>query len=98
MYGWREEDIFQPSQLGRSLNPSSVEGFFPSLSTVGSAYGGDLYLEGILGLNYTDIVAMLFGLILLFLGLNFCLIRLNLRFLCLVFEPLSFLQLFPKGC
>ena len=75
-YGWREEDVFRPSQLGRSLNPSSVEGFFPSLSAVGSAYGGDLCPKGILGLSYVDVIAMLFGLILFFLDLGFCLLAL----------------------
>ena len=90
-YGWREEDVFWPSQLERSLNPSSVEGFFPSLSVVGLAYGEDLCPEGILGLSYTDVVAMLFGLILFFLGLGFCLFRLSLCFLRLVSKPLNFL-------
>ena len=42
-YGWREEDIFRPSQLGRSINPSLVEGFFPNLSAVDLTYGRDLY-------------------------------------------------------
>ena len=41
-YGWREKDVFRPSQLGGSINPCSVECFFPSLSTVGSAYDGNL--------------------------------------------------------
>ena len=98
LYGWREEDIFRPSQFRRSLNPSSVKGFFSSLSAVGSAYGGDLCPEGILGLNYADVVVMLFGLILFFLGLGSCLLRLSLCFPRLVFEPLGFFQLFPKGC
>ena len=40
---------------------------------------------------------MLFGLIPFFLSLGFCLLRLSLCFLRLVFEPLGFLQLFPKG-
>ena len=41
---------------------------------------------------------MLLGLVLFFLGLGFCLLCLSLYFLRLVFEPLGFLQLFPKGC
>ena len=41
-YGWREKDIFWLSQLKRSINPCSVECFFPGLSVVGSAYGGNL--------------------------------------------------------
>ena len=90
-YGWREEDIFWLSQLRKSLNPSSVEGFFLSLSTVGLAYGGNLCPEGVLSLNHADVIAMLFGLILF-------LLRLNLRFLGLIFEPLSFFQLLPQSC
>ena len=41
---------------------------------------------------------MLLGLVLFFLGLGFCLLYLSLYFLRLVFEPLGFLQLFPKDC
>ena len=97
LYGWREEDIFWPSQLGRSINPSSVEGFFPDLRVVGSAYNGDLYPKGLLDLSYADVIAMLLSLILFFLGLSFCLLRLSLCFFRLVSELLSFLQLFPEG-
>ena len=97
MYGWREEDIFRPSQLRRSINPNSVEGFFLGLSTVGSAYNGDLCPEGLLGFNYADAIAMLLSLILFFLGLSLCLLRLSLCFFRLVFKLLSFLQLFPEG-
>ena len=92
LYGWREEDIFRPSQFRRSLNPSSVKGFFSSLSAVGSAYGGDLCPEGILGLSHADIIDMLLGL------LSFCLLRLSFGFFRLIFELLGFLQLFLKGC
>ena len=42
-YSWREKDVFRPSQLGGSINSCSVECFFPGLSTVGSAYGRNLY-------------------------------------------------------
>ena len=97
-YGWREKDIFWPSQLRRSLNPSSVEGFFLSLRTIGLAYGGDLYSEGILGLSYADVIAMLFGLVFFLLDLGFCLFCLSFCFLGLIFKPLGFFQLFPKGC
>ena len=69
-YGWREEDILRPSQFGRSVNPNSIEGFFPGLSTVGSTYSGDLCLEGFLGLSYANIVDMLLDLIFFFLGVN----------------------------
>ena len=41
-YGRREKDILWPPQLGRSINPSSIEGFFLGLSAVGTAYGRDL--------------------------------------------------------
>ena len=98
MYGWREEDIFCPLQLRRSLNSNSVEGFFLNLSIVGSAYGGDLYLEGILGLSYVDVKAMLFGLVPFLLSLGLCLLYLGFCFLGLIFEPLGFFQLFPQGC
>ena len=84
--------------LGISINPSSVEGFFPGLSAIGSAYGKDLYPGGILGLSHADVIAMLFDLIFFFLNLSFCLLRLNFGFLRLIFEPLGFLQLFLKGC
>ena len=97
-YGWREEDIFWPSQLGRSINPSSVEGFFPVLSAVGSAYDEDLCLEDILGLSHADVIGMLLGLIFFFFSLGFCFLRLSFGFLCLIFESLGFLQLFLKGC
>ena len=97
-YGWREKYIFRPSQLGRSLNPSSVEGFFPSLSAVGLTYDGDLCPEGIFGLSHANVVAMLLGLILYSLNLGFCLLSLSLCFFYLVFELLSFLQLFPQSC
>ena len=84
-YSWREKDIFRPSQLKISINPSSVEGFFSGLSAVGLAYGGDLCPEGILGLSHADVIAILLGLIFFFLSLGFCLLCLNLRNLyCLV--------------
>ena len=86
-----EIDVFWPSQLKRSLNPSSVESFLPSLSTVGTTYGRDLCSKGILGLSYTDVVAMLFRLFPCLLDLYFC-------FLCLIFELLGFFQLFLKSC
>ena len=78
--GWREEDIFWPSQLKRSFNSSPVEGVFPSLSTVCSAYGGDLYPEGVLGLSHADVVIILFGLVLFVLSLGLCLLRFNFCF------------------
>ena len=43
-YGWREKDVLQFSQLGRSINPYSVECFLLGLSTVGSAYSRNLCL------------------------------------------------------
>ena len=97
-YGWREIDIFWPPQLRRSLSPSSVESFFPSLSIIGSAYDRDLCSEGILGLGYADVVAMLFSLIPCLLGLYFCLLRLNFCLYGRIFEPLGFFQLLFKGC
>ena len=54
-------------------------------------YGRDLCPKGILGLGYTDVVAMLFSLFPCLLGLYFC-------FLCLIFELLGFFQLFLKSC
>ena len=41
-YDRREEDILWPPQLGRSINLSLIEGFFPGLSAVRTTYGGDL--------------------------------------------------------
>ena len=84
--------------LRRSLNPSSVESFFPSLSIVGSAYGRDLCPEGILGLSYANVIAMLFSLIPCLLDLYFCLFYLGFCFLSLIFESLGFFQLFSKDC
>ena len=40
--GRRKDDVLKLPQLGRSINPSSIEGFFPSLSAVGTTYGEDL--------------------------------------------------------
>ena len=93
-----KKTFFWHSQLRRSLNPSSVEGFFLSLSTVGSIYGGDLCPEGTLSLSYVDVVAILFGLVPFLLGLSLCLLRLSFCFIGLIFEPLGFFQLLPKGC
>ena len=97
-YGWGEIDIFWPSQFRRSLNPGLVESFFPSLSTVGTTYSRDLCPEGILGLGYANVVAMLFSLFVRLLGLYFCFLRLGLCFLGLIFELLGFFQLFLKCC
>ena len=84
--------------LEEGINPSSIEGFFPGLSTVGSAYGRDLCPEGILGLSHADVIAMLLGLIFFFLNLDFCLLHLSFGFFRLIFKLLGFLQLFLKGC
>ena len=96
-YGWREVDVFWPSQLRRSLNPDSVKSFLPSLSTVGLIYGKNLCLEGILGLGYTDIVTMLFSLIPSPLGLYFCLLGLSSQFFSLILELLGFFQFLPEN-
>ena len=45
LQGKRKDDVLRLPLLGRSINPSSIEGFFPSLSAVGTTYGGDLYLR-----------------------------------------------------
>ena len=37
-----KDDVLRLPQLGRSINPSSIERFFPSLSAVGTTYGEDL--------------------------------------------------------
>ena len=93
-YGWKEKDIFLSFQLRRSLNPSSVEGFFPSLRIVGWAYDGDLCPESILSLSYADVVAMLFGLVSFLFGLGLQLLCLSFCFLGLIFEPLGFTNCF----
>ena len=96
----REEDVLWPPQLGRSINPSSIEGFFPSLSAIGTAYGRDLCPKGILGLSHVDVVPMLLGFFFLHLSLGFSLFCFSLGFslfcfslgfFSLISEPLSFL-------
>ena len=103
--GLREKDILWPPQLGRSINPSSIKGFFLGLSPVSSTYSRDLYLEGLFSLNFADVVAMLLGLIFFFLGISPCLLRLSpclLRLIpclfSLVSKFLSLLQLFLESC
>ena len=41
LQGKRKDDVLRLPQLRRSINPSLIEGFFPSLSAVGIAHGGD---------------------------------------------------------
>ena len=41
-YVRKEEDILWPSQLGKGINPRSIEGFFSGLSAVSTTYGGDV--------------------------------------------------------
>ena len=48
LQGWRKDNVLRLSQLRRSFNPSSVEGFFLGLSAVSLAYSEDLCLEGLL--------------------------------------------------
>ena len=77
-----------PSKLGPmamrwfnpSFNPSSVEGFFPSLSALSTAHSRGLYSKSILGLNYADIVVVLLNLIPLFFSFSFSFIFLSLHF------------------
>ena len=96
--GLREEGILWPPQLGRSINPSSIKGFFLGLSPVSSTYSRDLYPEGLFSLNFADVVAMLLGLIFFFLGISPCLLRLIPCLFSLVSKFLSLLQLFLESC
>ena len=93
----RKDDILRLPQLGRSINSSSIEGFLPSLSAVGATYGGDLCPEGILGLSYTDVVAMLLSLISFFLSFGLVLLSLHSGFFSLISELFSLLQLLLLG-
>ena len=89
-YGWREKGVFRLSQLGGSINPCSVECFFPSLSAVRSTHSRDLCPEGLLSLSYADVIAMLLSLILFTFSLGFC-------FLCLSFSFFYFLSLWVSS-
>ena len=42
LQGKRKDDVLRLPQHRRSINPSLIEGFFPSLNAVGAAHGGDL--------------------------------------------------------
>ena len=42
LQGKRKDDVLRQPLLGRSINPNSIEGFFLSLSAVGTTYGEDL--------------------------------------------------------
>ena len=96
-YGWWEVDVFWPSQLGRGLDPNSVQGFLLGLGIVGSTYSGDLCSKGILSLGHTDVVTMLFNLVPSFLGLYLCLFSLSPQLLSLIFKFLGFFQFLLKG-
>ena len=67
-----------------------VESFLLSLSIIGTTYSKDLYPEGIFGLGYADVVAMLFSLFPHLLDLYFCFFYLDLCFFGLIFKPLGF--------
>ena len=77
LQGWREDDAFRFPQFRRSFNNSLIERFFPGLSTISTAHGGDLCSKSILGLSYADVVAVLLSLI--FLSLGFSLVLLSLQ-------------------
>ena len=96
-YGWWEVDVSWPSQFRRGLNPSSIQGFLPGLGIVGSTYGGDLCSKGILNLSHTDVVTMLFSLVLSFLGLYLCLLGLSPQLLSLIFEFWAFSNFFLRA-
>ena len=83
-YGWWVEDVFWFSQLRRRLNPSSVEGFIPGPSAIGSTHSWDLCPKGVLGLGYSDVVTMLLSLISSLHGLRFNSLALVSRLLSLV--------------
>ena len=68
------------------------------MSTVGLTHGRDLCPESILSLGYTDIITMLFSLVLSLLSLYFCLLGLSSQLLSMIFELLGFFQLLLKGC
>ena len=61
-------------------------------------YGRDLCQEGVLGLNYADVVAMLFSLFSHLLGLYSRFLHLGLCFFGLILKPLGFFQFFLERC
>ena len=91
LQGWRKGDIFRFSQLRRSFNPSLIESFFPSLSTISMAHSGDLCSKSILGLSDADVVAVLLSLIPLLIGFSFVLLSLHFGFFSLLLKFLSLL-------
>ena len=86
LQGKRKDNVFRLPQLRRSFNPSSVKGFFPSLSTVSTAHGGDLCSKSILGLSYVDVVAVLLSLISLLFSFGFVFLSLHSRFFNLILK------------
>ena len=91
LQGLRKDYPFRFPQLRRSFNPSLIESFFPSLSTVNPAHRGDLYSKSIFGLSYTNVVAVLLSLIPLLLGFNLVLLSLPFGFFSLVLKFVSLL-------
>ena len=91
LQGWRKDDIFRFPQLRKSFNPSLIESFFPGLSTVSTAHDGDLCSKSILGLSYTNVVAVLLSLVPLFLSFSFVLLNLYFGFFSLFLKFLSLL-------
>ena len=97
-YGRGVVYIFSLPQLRRSLNPSLVKGFIPSLGTVVTTHSWDLCPKGFLDLNYSEVVTLLLSLVPGLLGLNLCLLGLSSGLFNLIFKPLGFFQLSFEGC
>ena len=91
LQGWKKDDVFRFPQLRRSFNPSLIESFFPGLSAVSMAHGGDLCSKSILGLSYADVVTVLLSLVPLLLSFSFVLPSLDFGFFSLFLKFLSLL-------
>ena len=97
-YGRGVVYVFSFPQLRRSLNPSSVKGFIPSLGAVVTTHNWDLCPKGFLCLSYFEVVTLLLNLVPSLLDLNLCLLDLSFGFFSLILKPLSFFQLFLESC
>ena len=98
LQGQRKNNVFRLRQLRRSFNPNLVEGFFPGLSAINTAHGGDLCSKSILGLSYADVVAVLLSLISLLFSFGFVFLNLHSGFFSLILKLFGLVQLLLQSC